>query len=45
MIAAGLYERSTPDLERLLGRGATSLDEFVAGLVRSRDAVRMGDFT
>jgi NAD(P)H dehydrogenase (quinone) len=35
LIAAGLYERSTPDLERLLGRRATSLDEFVAALART----------
>jgi NAD(P)H dehydrogenase (quinone) len=33
LIAAGLYERSTPDLERLLGRRATSVDDFVANLV------------
>jgi len=33
LIAAGLYERSTPDLERLLGRRATSIDDFVADLV------------
>jgi NAD(P)H dehydrogenase (quinone) len=35
LIAAGLYERDTPDLQRLLGRRPTSLDDFVADLVRS----------
>ncbi len=35
LIAAGLYERETLDLERLLGRRPTSLNDFVAGLVRS----------
>ena len=34
LIAAGLYERDTPDLARLLGRKPTSLDDFVASLVR-----------
>jgi len=35
LIAAGLYERETLDLERLLGKRPTSLNEFVAGLVRT----------
>ena len=35
LIAAGRYERETPDLERLIGRRATSLDDHVASLVRS----------
>jgi hypothetical protein len=35
LIAAGLYERETLDLERLLGRRSTSLDDFVASLVRT----------
>jgi NAD(P)H dehydrogenase (quinone) len=35
LIAAGLYERETPDLSRLLGRKPTSLDDFVASLVRA----------
>ncbi len=35
LIAAGLYERETLDLERLLGRRPTSLNDFVAALVRS----------
>ena len=35
LIGAGLYERSTPDLERLLGRPAISIDDFVAGLVKT----------
>jgi len=35
LIAAGLYERETLDLERLLGRRPTSLNEFVAGLART----------
>lgn len=34
LIAAGLYERETLDLERLLGRRPTSLSDFVASLVR-----------
>ena len=33
LIAAGLYELSTPDLERLLGRRPTSIDDYVAALV------------
>lgn len=33
LIAAGLYERETPDLERLLGRRPMSLNDFVAALV------------
>jgi len=32
LIAAGRYERATPDLERLLGRPATSLEQFVAAV-------------
>jgi len=35
LIAAGLYERETPDLSRLLGRKPTSLGDFVASLVRA----------
>jgi len=35
LIAAGLYERETLDLERLLGRRPTSLNDFVAGLVKT----------
>ena len=35
LIAAGLYERDTPDLQRLLGRRPTSLNDFVAGLERT----------
>ena len=35
LIAAGLYEPETPDLARLLGRKPTSLDDFVASLVRT----------
>ncbi len=35
LIASGLYERETPDLGQLLGRRATSLNDFVAGLVRT----------
>jgi NAD(P)H dehydrogenase (quinone) len=35
LIAAGLYERETLDLERLLGRRPTSLNDFVASLVRT----------
>ena len=35
LIAAGLYERETLDLERLLGRRPTSLDDFVASLART----------
>jgi NAD(P)H dehydrogenase (quinone) len=35
LIAAGLYERETPDLARLLGRRPTSIDDFVANLVQT----------
>lgn len=35
LIAAGIYERETVDLERLIGRRPTSLDDFVASLVRT----------
>jgi NAD(P)H dehydrogenase (quinone) len=35
LIAAGLYERETPDLARLLGRRPTSIDDFAANLVRT----------
>jgi hypothetical protein len=35
LIAAGLYERETLDLERLLGRRPTSINDFVASLVRA----------
>jgi len=35
LIAAGLYERETPELARLLGHGPTSLADFVAGAVRT----------
>jgi len=35
LIAAGLYERETPDLTRLLGRQPTSLNDFVAKLLPS----------
>jgi NAD(P)H dehydrogenase (quinone) len=35
LIAAGLYERETPDLGRLLGRKPTSVEDFVASLVRT----------
>jgi NAD(P)H dehydrogenase (quinone) len=35
LIAAGLYEHETPDLERLLGRAPTSLDDYVASFVRT----------
>jgi len=35
LIAAGLYERETLDLERLLGRRPTTLNDFVANLVRT----------
>ena len=35
LIAAGLYERETLDLERLLGGRPTSLDDFVANLART----------
>lgn len=35
LIAAGLYERETLDLERLLGRRPTTLNDFVASLVRT----------
>ena len=35
LIAAGLYERETPDLARLIGRRPTSIDDFVANLVRT----------
>ena len=35
LIAAGLYERETPDLARLIGRKPTSLNDFVASLVRT----------
>ena len=35
LIAAGLYERETSDLARLLGRPPTSLNDFVASLVRT----------
>ena len=35
LIAAGLYERETPDLARLLGRQPTSLTDFVAKLLPS----------
>lgn len=35
LIAAGLYERETLDLERLLGRRPMSLSDFVARLVRT----------
>jgi hypothetical protein len=35
LIAAGLYERETPNLARLLGRRPTSLDDFAANLVRT----------
>jgi NAD(P)H dehydrogenase (quinone) len=38
LIAAGLYERETLDLERLLGRRPTSLNDFVASLVRVTSA-------
>jgi len=39
LIAAGIYERETVDLERLLGRRPTSLDDFVASLVRTAPRV------
>lgn len=35
LISAGLYERETLDLERLLGRRPTSLNDFVASLVKT----------
>jgi NAD(P)H dehydrogenase (quinone) len=35
LVAAGLYERETPDLGRLLGRQPTSLNDFVAKLLPS----------
>ena len=35
LIAAGLYERETLDLERLLGRRPTSINDFVASLARA----------
>ena len=35
LIAAGLYERETPELARLIGRRPTSLDDFVANLART----------
>jgi NAD(P)H dehydrogenase (quinone) len=35
LIAAGLYERETPDLARLIGRRPTSIDDFAANLVRT----------
>jgi NAD(P)H dehydrogenase (quinone) len=35
LVAAGLYERETPDLARLLGRQPTSLNDFVAKLLPS----------
>jgi NAD(P)H dehydrogenase (quinone) len=35
LIAAGLYERETPDLARLIARRPTSVHDFVAGLVRA----------
>jgi NAD(P)H dehydrogenase (quinone) len=35
LIAAGLYERETPDLARLIARRPTSLNDFVAGVVRA----------
>jgi NAD(P)H dehydrogenase (quinone) len=35
LIAAGLYERETPDLARLIGRPPTSVHDFVAGIVRA----------
>jgi NAD(P)H dehydrogenase (quinone) len=38
LIAAGRYERQTPDLERLLGRRPTSIDDFVAALARTAAA-------
>jgi len=34
LVAAGLYERETPDLARLLGRRLTRIDDFVADVVR-----------
>ena len=39
LIAAGIYERETVHLERLLGRRPTSLDDFVASLVRTAPRV------
>jgi NAD(P)H dehydrogenase (quinone) len=38
LIAAGLYERETPDLERLIGRQPTRINDFVANLVRTAPA-------
>jgi NAD(P)H dehydrogenase (quinone) len=38
LIAAGLYERETPELARLLGRRPTSITDFVAGLARTAQA-------
>ncbi len=35
LIAAGLYERETPDLARLIGRQPMSIDDFVATVVRT----------
>jgi hypothetical protein len=35
LIAAGLYERETPELARLIGRRPTSITDFVAGLARA----------
>ena len=35
LIAAGLYERETPELARLLGRRPTSIDDFVANLAHA----------
>ena len=35
LIAAGLYERETPDLARLIGRQPTSIDDFVTKVVRT----------
>jgi NAD(P)H dehydrogenase (quinone) len=35
LIAAGLYERETPALARLIGRRPTSIDDFAANLVRT----------
>jgi NAD(P)H dehydrogenase (quinone) len=35
LIAAGLYERETPELERLLGRRPTSINDFVTSLTRT----------
>jgi len=38
LIAAGLYEREAPDLGRLIGRRPTSIDDFVANIVRTLKA-------